>query len=186
MLGLTDTQSAFVLGVFLSGTHSFTKHPQDVIMLRKGLGIDGDAHCGPLVRHRFDAERDPARPNLRQVHLIQAELIDDLTRKGFVVRPGDLGENISTRGIDLMALPVGTRLQIGRDAVVEIMGLRSCCVQIDTFQPGMLREIIARVDGKLVRKGGVMGIVVEGGEVRPDDAIVVRLPDGPFVPLEVV
>jgi MOSC domain-containing protein len=184
MPGLTPTP--FVLGVFLSGTHSFTKNPQDVIVLRKGLGIDGDAHCGPLVKHRFDAERDPRRPNLRQVHLIQAELIDDLTRKGFVVRPGDLGENICTRGIDLMALPVGTRLHIGRKAIIEITGLRSCCVQIDTFQPGMLREIIARVDGKLVRKGGIMGIVIEGGEVRPDDAIGVRLPDGPFVPLEVV
>jgi hypothetical protein len=186
MPGLTEIQPPFVLGVFLSGTHSFTKHRQDVVVLRKGLGIEGDAHCGPLVKHRFDAARDPRRPNLRQVHLIQAELIDDLTCKGFVVRPGDLGENISTRGIDLMALSAGTRLHIGRDAIVEITGLRSCCVQIDTFQPGMLREIIARVDGKLVRKGGVMGIVVEGGEVRPDDAIVVRLPDGPFVPLEVV
>jgi MOSC domain-containing protein YiiM len=180
------TQTPFVLGVFLSGTHSFTKHPQDVVVLREGLGIEGDAHYGALVKHRFDAARDPTRPNLRQVHLIQAELIDDLTRKGFVVRPGDLGENIATRGIDLMALPVGTRLHIGRKAIVEITGLRSCCVQIDTFQPGMLREIIARVDGKLVRKGGVMGIVIEGGEVRPDDAIGVRLPDGPFVPLEVV
>lgn len=186
MPGLTETQTPLVVGVFLSGTHSFTKHQQDVVMLRKGLGIEGDAHCGPLVKHRFDAERDPTRPNLRQVHLIQAELIDDLTRKGFAVRPGDLGENISTRGIDLMALPVGTRLHIGRNAIVEITGLRSCCVQIDTFQPGMLREIIARVDGKLVRKGGVMGIVVEGGEVRLEDAIVVRLPDGPFVPLKVV
>jgi MOSC domain-containing protein YiiM len=186
MPGLTRQQAPFVLGVFLSCTHGFTKHQQDVVVLRKGLGIEGDAHCGPLVKHRFDAARDPTRPNLRQIHLIQAELIDDLTRKGFVLRPGDLGENISTRGIDLMALPAGTRLHIGREAIVEITGLRSCCVQIDTFQPGMLREIIARVDGKLVRKGGVMGIVVEGGEVRPEDTIVVRLPDGPFVPLEVV
>lgn len=186
MLGMTETQSPFVLDVFLSGTHSFTKHRQDSIVLRKGLGIEGDAHCGPLVKHRYDAQRDPTRPNLRQIHLIQAELIDDLTRKGYAVRPGDLGENISTRGIDLMALPVGTRLSIGREAIVEITGLRSCCVQIDTFSPGMLREIIARVDGRLVRKGGIMGIVLEGGEVRPEDAIAVQLPDGPFVPLEVV
>jgi MOSC domain-containing protein YiiM len=114
------------------------------------------------------------------------ELLDDLARQGFPVRPGELGENINTRGIDLLALPLGTRLHIGRDAVVEITGLRSCCVQMDTFRRGMLREIVVRENGKTIRKGGVMGIVIRGGEVLPDDTIVTRLPDGPLEPLEVV
>ncbi len=150
-----------VAGLFVSPTHTFSKIERSQISLVTGLGIEGDAHFGALVKHRFDAKRDPTRPNLRQVHLMQAELIDDLSSKGFAIAAGQLGENISTRGIDLLALPRGTILRIGASAIVEITGLRSCCVQIESFRPGMLKHLLVKQDGKILRKGGVMGVIIK-------------------------
>jgi MOSC domain-containing protein YiiM len=175
-----------VTGVFASSTHSFSKVPRRQITLLKGLGIEGDAHAGVLVQHLFDQRRDPTRPNLRQVHLMASELLDDLESKGFALQPGELGENISTRGLDLVALPRGTRLQIGPTAVIEITGLRSCCIQIENFRPGMLQHMLVKQDGKLVRKGGVMGVILEGGVVSVADTIQATLPAEPFEALEVV
>ncbi|GAA4563288.1 MOSC domain-containing protein [Planotetraspora kaengkrachanensis] len=180
-------RSAVVAAVSLSGTHTFSKPDQDVIRLLAGLGVEGDAHMGVTVKHRSRVARDPGQPNLRQVHLIHEELHDELRAAGFAVRAGDMGENVTTRGLDLLGLPVGARLHLGETAVVEITGLRNPCLQLDGFQNGLLKAVLDRdEDGGLVRKAGIMGIVVDGGEVRPGDPIVVELPAGPLHRLEPV
>jgi MOSC domain-containing protein YiiM len=177
----------FVVGVHVSATHDFSKPSCDAITLLAGLGVAGDAHCGVTVQHRYDARKDPTRPNLRQVHLIQSELLDEVNGRGFHVAPGDLGENISTRHLDVLGLPAGTRLLIGAKAVVEVTGLRNPCVHIERFQAGLLAEMGGRRPGApYAPKTGVMGIVVSGGIVRPGDPIRVRLPSGPHVPLKPV
>ena len=152
-----------------------------------GLGVEGDAHAETTVKHRSRVARDPTQPNLRQVHLIHAELHDELAERGFDVEPGRMGENVTTRGVDLLALPVGARLRLGDEAVVEITGLRNPCTQLDGIQPGLMEATLERDgDGRLVRKAGVMGVVVAGGEVRPGDPVVVELPQPPHHPLEPV
>ena len=139
------------------------------------------------MKHRSRVRRDPSQPNLRQVHLVHAELFDELRDKGFTVTPGDIGENVTTRGIDLLALPTGTRLRLGDAATVEITGLRNPCVQLDTFQKGLMAATLDKDgDGNLIRKAGVMSVVLAGGEVRPGDAIAVELPAGPHRPLQPV
>jgi MOSC domain-containing protein YiiM len=173
-----------VAAVSLRAGHHFSKTPSLGIRLLKGLGVAGDAHMGETVKHRSRVRKDPAQPNLRQVHLIHTELFDELRAKGFAVKPGDLGENITTSGIDLLALPAGARLHLGASAVVEITGLRNPCSQIDKFQQGLMAATLDKdVDGKLVRKAGIMSIVVAEGDVRPGDAIRVELPSMPHRPL---
>ena len=177
--------TARVEAVHRSATYTFSKPEQPSIRLLEGLGVDGDAHMGATVKHRSRVARDPSKPNLRQVHLIHGELLDQLQAAGFAVKPGDMGENVTTRGIDVLALPVGTRLHLGHEAVVEVTGLRNPCVQLDHFQAGLMAAVLDRdADGNLVRKAGVMGVVLAGGEVRPDDAIVVELPPEPHRRLE--
>jgi MOSC domain-containing protein YiiM len=157
------------------------------IRLREGLGVDGDGHLGATVQHRSRVRKDPTQPNLRQVHLIHAELFDELGAKGFAVHPGELGENITTSGLDLLALPTGARLHLGASAIVEITGLRNPCVQIDDFQNGLMAATLDKdADGRLVRKAGIMSIVIAGGDVRPGDAIGVEWPKAPHRPLEPV
>ncbi|MFF5504881.1 MOSC domain-containing protein [Streptomyces roseolus] len=174
-----------VTAVSSNGTYSFTKPNRESITLLAGLGVDGDVHAGVTVRHRSRVAQDPTRPNLRQVHLIHAELFDEVAEAGFAVTPGDLGENVTTRGVDLLALPTGTRLHLGAEAVVEVTGLRNPCAQIDGFRHGLLKQVVGRdVDGALVRKAGIMGIVLTGGEVRPGDPVRVELPAEPHRPLE--
>lgn len=166
-------------------THGFSKTPQESVTLLAGLGVEGDAHMGAAVKHRSRVARDPTQPNLRQVHLIQSELFDELATAGFTIRPGELGENITTRGVDLLSLPAGTLLHIGQQAVVEVTGLRNPCTQIDDFQQGLLRQVAHRDDvGNVVRKAGIMGVVRAGGVVRPGDQIRAALPDLPHRPLE--
>lgn len=178
---------AIVTAVSSSPSHSFSKTNQDVIRLLVGLGVEGDAHLGATVKHRSRVAKDPSQPNLRQVHLIHAELHDELRQAGFNVSAGDMGENVTTRGIDLLELPTGARLLIGRSAVVEVTGLRNPCVQIDRFQKGLMKAVLGRdAHGNLVRKSGIMAIVLEGGEVRSGDGIQVELPPGPRRPLAVV
>jgi hypothetical protein len=173
-----------VTAVSRSATHTFSKAVCHSISLRAGLGVEGDAHLGVTVKHRSRVARDPSQPNLRQVHLIHAELHDELTARGFTVAAGALGENITTRGIDLLALPRGARLRIGATATVEVTGLRNPCVQLDRFQPGLMFAVLDRDPaGRLIRKAGVMAIVLAGGIVRSEDIIRVSLPDGPFEPL---
>ena len=165
--------------------HRFSKPLLPAIRLLAGLGVEGDAHCGKTVKHRSRVKVDPTQPNLRQVHLIHAELFEELAGKGFSLRPGEIGENVTTRGLDLLALPAGTRLRLGSEALVEVTGLRNPCVQIEAFQPGLLKAVLGRdANGHLVRKAGIMAIVLEDGEVRPGDSIVVTLPALPHRALE--
>ncbi|MFJ8648827.1 MOSC domain-containing protein [Streptomyces sp. NPDC093546] len=168
------------------GEHAFSKANRPAITLLAGLGVEGDAHAGVTVQHRSRVARDPTQPNLRQVHLIHEELFDEVAAAGFTVAPGELGENITTRGIDLLGLPTGTLLRIGREAVVEVTGLRNPCGQIDGFRAGLLKQVVGRDEetGEIVRKAGIMGIVRTGGVVRPGDPIEAELPDGPHHPLE--
>ncbi|MFF5207695.1 MOSC domain-containing protein [Streptosporangium sp. NPDC000396] len=174
-----------VTAVSRSATHTFGKACHPVIRLLAGLGVEGDAHLGVTVKHRSRVAQDPAQPNLRQVHLIHAELHDELRAAGFSVAAGELGENVTTRGIDLLGLPAGALLRLGEEAVVEVTGLRNPCRQIDMFQPGLLKQVVGcGEDGGLIRKAGVMGVVVTGGEVRPGDAIEVELPPSPHRPLD--
>jgi MOSC domain-containing protein YiiM len=137
------------------------------------------------VKHRSRVAADPTQPNLRQVHLLHAELFDELAVAGFALKPGDMGENLTTRGIDLLGLPTGTRLQLGDDALVEITGLRNPCAQIEAFRPGLLKAVLGRdAKGALIRKAGIMGIVLKGGEVRPGDPVALTLPTLPHRALE--
>lgn len=174
-----------VEAVSLSPEHTFSKTPQPEVCLLAGLGVEGDAHAGRTVKHRSRVAQNPDQPNLRQVHLIHAELLEELAGQGFTVRPGDLGENVLTRGVDLLSLPTGTRLHLGGAAVVEVTGLRNPCGQIDAFQPGLLAAVLGRDErGGLIRKAGVMGVVVSEGVVRPGDPVRLELPPEPHRPLE--
>jgi hypothetical protein len=167
--------------------HHFSTTPGLSIRLLTGLGVAGDAHMGATVKHRSRLRKEPIQPNLRQVHLLHAELFDELRDKGFVVRPGDLGENVTTSGLDLLALPTGTRLHLGASAVVEVTGLRNPCIQLDYFQRGLMAATLDKdADGNLIRKAGIMSIVIAEGDVRPGDAIRVELPDLPHRPLQPV
>lgn len=176
--------SAQIIAVARDGAHRFSKVVMPSIDLVAGLGVAGDAHAGETVKHRSRVRTDPTQPNLRQVHLIQSELFDDLSPRGFILAPGDLGENITTCGIDLMALPRGTILSLGKSAQVEVTGLRNPCAQIETFRKGLLSEVLLRGQGRLVRRAGIMGIVLTDGEVAAGDRITVSMPSGPHQPLE--
>jgi MOSC domain-containing protein YiiM len=179
--------AGIVTAVSRSPTYTFSKPNQASIRLRAGLGVQGDAHLGETVKHRSRVARDPSQPNLRQVHLIHAELHDELRTAGFTVSGGQMGENVTTRGLDLLALPTGTRLHLGDTAIVEVTGLRNPCVQLDGFQQGLMAATLDRDEhGNLIRKAGVMSIVLADGEVRPGDAIRVELPPVPHRPLEPV
>ncbi len=170
-----------------SAGHTFGKRTEDGIRLLAGLGVEGDAHMGETVKHRSRVRQDPTRPNLRQVHLIHAELHDELRAAGFDVSAGQMGENVTTRGVDLLGLPTGTKLHLGGEATVEVTGLRYPCRQLDDFRPGLMQAVLDRDRrGNLVRKAGIMGVVVSGGEVRPGDAVRVELPPGPHRPLQKV
>ncbi|MGW6396068.1 MOSC domain-containing protein [Streptomyces sp. NPDC055103] len=174
-----------VTAVSSNGEYTFTKPNRDSITLLAGLGVEGDVHAGVTVKHRSRVAQDPTRPNLRKVHLIHEELFAELGAAGFKVMPGDLGENITTSGIELLGLPVGTLLRIGDDAVLEVTGLRNPCLQIDNFQDGLLKQVVGRDGaGNIVRKAGIMSVVQQGGTVRPGDTIEARLPSGPHRHLE--
>ncbi|NNM48119.1 MOSC domain-containing protein [Knoellia koreensis] len=190
-----------VAAVSRDQTHRFSKVPVESITLVAGLGVMGDAHAGTLVQHRSRVRRDPNQPNLRQVHLIHAELFDEARKLGYELAPGDLGENVLTTGVDLLSLPTGTLLGLGDEAVVRLTGLRNPCVQINAFRPGLLKVVLSRGDGTptdepapstaspdiaripYIRKAGVMAVVETGGEVRPGEPITVTLPDGIPTPL---
>lgn len=176
-----------MLAVGRSATHEMSKPVCPSVRLEAGLGVAGDAHRGVKVKHRSRVARDPDQPNLRQVHLIHAELFDELAAGGFAIGPGQMGENVTTRGVDLLALPVGTRLRLGPDAVVELTGLRNPCAQLDGIAKGLLAATLSRdAAGRLVRKAGVMSVVIAGGEVRAGDPIAVELPAAPHRGLEPV
>ena len=176
-----------VIAVSAKAKHGVNKANREVVRLIAGEGVDGDAHCGATVKHRSRWRRDPTQPNIRQVHLMHAELHDELAAKGFVVTPGLMGENVTTRGVDVLGLPSGAIVRLGPDAVVEITGLRNPCYQLDQLQQGLMAACLDKTaNGELVRKAGVMSVVLSGGEVRAGDAVVVELPAGPFEPLKPV
>ena len=178
--------SGVVVAVSRSAAHTVRKSSTDRIRLVEGLGVEGDAHAGATVQHRSRVRRDPTAPNLRQVHLIHAELHDDLRAAGFDVGPGEMGENVTTRGVDLLGLPTGTTLRVG-DAVLELTGLRNPCTQLDGIRDGLMAATLDRErDGGLIRKAGVRAVVVGGGDVQAGDAIAVELPPEPHRPLEPV
>ena len=175
---------AVVTAVSRSAKHTLSKANEACVRLLEGLGVEGDAHAGGMVKHRSRVARDPFQPNLRQVHLIHAELHDQLQQSGFAVAAGQMGENIATRGVDLLALPTGTRLHLGGAAVVEVTGLRNPCGQLNRIQEGLMAATLDRDQrGNLVRKAGIMGVVLVGGEVRPGDPIQIELPPEPHQPL---
>jgi MOSC domain-containing protein YiiM len=163
-----------------SRLHEFSKDGATTLRLIAGIGIDGDTHAGDRVQHRSRVAVDPSQPNLRQVHLLHRELLVDLEAKGFSIEPGQLGENVLTEGIDLLALPTGTRLRLGEETEVEITGLRNPCKQIESFRTGLLEQVAYRdASGSLIRLAGVMAVVVTGGEIRIGDSIETRLPEPP-------
>ena len=173
-----------VTAVSRSARHTLTKPNQDNIRLLAGLGVEGDAHSGTTVKHRSRVARDPSQPNLRQVHLVHAELHDTLKEQGFAVGAGQMGENVTTRGIDLLGLPTGARLRLGDTAIIEVTGLRNPCAQLDRIHPGLMGATLERDEqGGLIRKAGIMAVVTAGGQVRPGDAIGVELPEQPHRPL---
>ena len=179
--------SGTVTAVSSNGTYSFTKPNRESITLIAGIGVEGDVHAGATVKHRFRMRKDPSQPNLRQVHLIHAELFDEVREAGFEVAAGELGENVTTQGIDLLGLPTGTLLRLGGEAVVEVTGLRNPCAQIDGFQQGLMKQVVGRdAEGGVRFKSGIMSVVLSGGVVRAGDPIRVQLPDGPHRPLEIV
>jgi MOSC domain-containing protein YiiM len=176
-----------VVAVNSNGEYSFSKPNRESITLLAGLGIEGDVHAGVTVKHRSRMLRDPSQPNLRQVHLMHTELHEELRAKGFSIEAGQLGENVTTAGLDLLGLPTGTLLRIGEQAVVEVTGLRNPCLQIEGFSTGMLGEVVGRDEqGEIVRRAGIMSVVLVGGVVRPGDPIAVELPAEPYRPLQPV
>ena len=170
-----------VTAVSRSAGHTLVKSNEDKIRLVAGFGVEGDAHLGATVKHRSRVARDSSQPNLRQVHLIHAELHDELRERGFAVSAGQMGENVTTRGVDLLRLPAGARLHLGDTAVIEVTGLRNPCAQLDRIQRGLMGATLERgQDGSLIRKAGIMAVVLAGGDVRPGDPIRVELPAEPF------
>ncbi|RWZ51491.1 MOSC domain-containing protein [Labedella phragmitis] len=176
-----------VVSVSLDRGHHFSKPTVPEIVLLEGLGVEGDAHAGTTVQHLSRKRWHKDEPNLRQVHLIHSELFAELADEGFSVGPGQLGENVTTTGVELLDLPRGTVLRLGGDASVEITGLRNPCVQIDRFQDGLMKSCI-RVDddGTVERRTGVMAVVRSSGVIRPGDGITVVLPPEPHEPLSTV
>lgn len=180
-------ETPIVTAVSRESAYRFHKRQRESIRLLAGLGVEGDVHLGETVKHRSRVKRDPSQPNLRQVHLIHSELHDELRTRNHPVAAGELGENVTTRGIALLDLPTGARLRLGSQAVVEITGLRNPCVQLDAFQPGLMQATLDRDEqGRLIRKAGVMAVVIEGGEVCPGDPIEILLPPEPHRSLEPV
>lgn len=168
-----------VVAVSRSAVHGFSKQPAPQVELVAGLGVVGDAHAGATVQHLSRVRRDPTQPNLRQVHLLHAELLDRLG-----LQPGELGENVTTRGVDLLGLSEGTRLRLGPEAVVQVTGLRNPCVQIERHREGLLAQVLGRDDaGEVVRQAGVMAVVLVGGAVRPGEPVTVE-PPAVHVPLQ--
>ena len=175
---------ATVIALSRSGVHGFSKAEVDTLNLIAGEGVEGDAHCGVTVKHRSRVAADPTQANLRQVHLIGAELFEELLEKGFAIKPGDMGENITTRGIDLLALPRGTKLHIGA-AILHVTGLRNPCKQLNDFAPGLMNAVLSKAaDGSLIRKAGIMAVVEAGGLVGVTDSIMIMLPPEPHRALE--
>jgi MOSC domain-containing protein YiiM len=176
----TATLAARIAGLASDGKHRFSKSRRESLVLLKGIGVEGDAHAGPFVRHRYLARRKPAMPNARQVHLIPVELLEALRAENCVLGPGDLGENVLTAGLDLESLPLGTILKLGAEAAIELTGLRTPCVLIDRFRTGLKRKLIMPDADRPAYRCGVMGVVPSGGRISVGDRIEIRFPPEPW------
>jgi len=184
---MSAEQTPYITAVNRSSEHSFSKQNCKIINLIKGQGVEGDAHCGVKVKHRSRVAQNPDQPNLRQVHLIHSELHDALNKAGFDINAGDMGENITTRGIDLLSLPRHTLLYLGQSAIVELTGLRNPCRQLNAFRDGLIKALLDKTpDGKLIRKSGVMGIVIQAGQLSPGDKIRIERPPEPHIEMDCV
>jgi MOSC domain-containing protein YiiM len=182
-----DQLKPVIIATSSSPEYTFHKTNQPSIELIEGIGVKGDAHSGSTVKHRSRVRKDPSQPNLRQVHLIHKELFDELLAKGYAVQPGELGENLTTEGLDILNLPKGTLLNFPSGAEIEITGLRNPCFQLDNWQPGLMSAVLDKdEEGNLIRKSGVMAIVLKGGMVSPGDEIQVQFPKPPLLKLEKV
>lgn len=178
---------SLVVAVHLDARHAFSKQSVSKIELIAGHGVRGDAHFGITAQHLSKIAKDPTQPNLRQVHLLHEGLLQELHSKGFDVAPGQLGENITTSGLAILALSAGTKLQLGTQVVLRVTGLRSPCSKIESFHPGLLAAVVDRAeDGSVIRKAGVMCVVEQGGEVRAGDSILVIAQPEIHIPLEPV
>ena len=178
-------RDARVEAVCVSSTHSMSKPVAPQIRLLAGLGVEGDAHLGRTVQHRSRVAQDPGQPNLRQLHLIQAELLDELQVRGFPMGPGVLGENVLTRGLALLSLPRSARVHLGPEAVAEVTGLRNPCAQLDGLYPGLMAAVLGRDEhGTLIRRAGIMAVVLVGGDLRPGDPVWAEWPSPPYLPLD--
>jgi len=187
---MNSDRNGHVVAVHCDAEHRFSKQQQEEITLIAGLGVEGDAHAGAQVRHRSRVAKDPTQPNLRQIHLVASELLDEVREAGHDIVEGQLGENITTVGLDLVALPTGTVLRVG-GSLIALTGLRNPCKQINAVGNGVLKMMF--VDGEhygrpggTVGRAGVMGVVVSGGVVQPGDSIAVSLPPEPHLPMESV
>jgi MOSC domain-containing protein YiiM len=178
-----DSKESSVVAVHRKEEYGVFKEIQESVHLVKGFGVQGDAHMGTLVQHRYNKKQNPNQPNLRQVHLIQAELFDDLKELGLIVKPGEMGENITTRNIDIINLPLDTKLHLGDSAILQLTGLREPCGQLNTVQKG-LKNAVLDESGK--SRVGVMSVVLRGGAVKADDLIRVELPSEPHQDLQPV
>jgi len=173
-----------VVAVSSNSKHLFSKNNRLSIKLVEGLGVEGDAHFGSTVKHRSRVAQNPNQPNLRQVHLIHSELFEDL-KDQFTIEPGQMGENITTIGINLLDLPTDTLIYIGTTAIIKVTGLRNPCAQIDNFKPGLLKAVLDKdAEGNLIRKAGIMGVILQSGEVKPGDSISIKMPSKPYKKLE--
>lgn len=180
-------QSGKVIAVSKSAAHSFSKKNTASITLIKGMGVEGDAHAGKTVQHLSRIAKDPDQPNLRQVHLIHSELFEELQQKGFIINPGEMGENITTSGLNILELPKGTVLVFGDQAAIEITGLRNPCAQLDGIQKGLMKAVLDKdEEGNLIRKAGIMAVVIQGGTINTGDKITVLLPEQPYIKLDKV
>jgi MOSC domain-containing protein YiiM len=181
----TITDSPTIVALSRSRKHGFSKQPQPLLRLIAGEGIEGDAHCGTTTQHLYLKRKDPTQPNLAQVHLFAAEMLDELATKGYTLRPGDIGENVLTRGLDLLSLPRATRLHLGPECIVEVTGLRTPCSKIDKHADGLQQHLWGERDatGKRTRRAGIMSVVLTGGVIHPDDLIRIELPPEPHQPL---
>jgi hypothetical protein len=180
---MPSKQKGIVVSVSRDDDHRFSKPLVASVRLIEGYGIEGDAHAGRFMKHRYLVKRQPTLANNRQVHLIQFDLFRELAKLGFEVNPGELGENITTSGIDLLALPLGCLLRVGTSAAVELTGLRTPCGYIDRFRKGLKRAMIVRTDAGPTFRAGVLGVVRATGEVACGDVTAVELPTRTWAPL---
>ncbi|SRR6266446_5986019 len=167
--------SGRVIAVCCNPEPDLPKPVVDAVHLIENWGVEGDYHAGSLVRHRYLAKKDPTRPNMRQVLLMDAAVFAELAQNDIHIGPGMMGENITIEGMAMMQLAVGTRLAIG-SAIVEVTERRSPCYQLNGIDPRLLKAVARKQDGQAIFKAGIMAQILQGGWVRAGDLVKVLSP----------